>query len=263
MNTINIDGIEVHIEGDGEHTVVMIHGWPDTWRVWDAQVAHLAPRLRCVRFTLPGFDVHAPRRPMSLDEMLAFFGKVIDATCGGRPAILLLHDWGAVFGYQFALRHPQRVLKVIGVDIGDANSPAHLKSLSAKAKLGIAGYQLWLAAAWRIGGRLGDRMTGWMAGALKVPADPAEVGSCMNYPYDIAWTGSHGGYRGRVQPVALTCPVFFAYGRRKPFMFHSPAWAEALAARPGSRVLALPTGHWVMREQPQAFNAAVDEWLAA
>ena len=41
------------------------------------------------------------------------------------------------------------------------------------------------------------------------------------------------------------------------------AWADEVAARPDSRVLAFDTGHWVMVEQPRQFNRAVAEWLAA
>ena len=52
-----IDGIDVRAEGQGPRTVVMVHGWPDTYRVWDAQVAALQGQYRCVRFTLPGFDI--------------------------------------------------------------------------------------------------------------------------------------------------------------------------------------------------------------
>ena len=38
--------------------------------------------------------------------------------------------------------------------------------------------------------------------------------------------------------------------------------AEALAAQPGCRVLPMRTGHWVMVQAPEAFNAAVLDWLA-
>ena len=27
-----VDGIEVHVAGDGPRTMVFVHGWPDTWR---------------------------------------------------------------------------------------------------------------------------------------------------------------------------------------------------------------------------------------
>ena len=57
-----VDGIDVLIEGEGTQTIVMVQGWPDTWRLWDQQVQALKADWRCVRFTLPGFDMGKPRR---------------------------------------------------------------------------------------------------------------------------------------------------------------------------------------------------------
>jgi pimeloyl-ACP methyl ester carboxylesterase len=258
---LSIDGIDIHIDGEGDDTIVMIHGWPDTWRLWDAQVEALKSRWRCVRFTLPGFDVTQARRAYSLAELVAFFEQVVRAVSPGRPVSLMLHDWGAVFGYQFAMAHPSLVTRIVGVDIGDTGSSEYLRSLRLPAKLGIFAYQAWLAIAWRIGGALGDRMTRGMARALKVPSDLRDVGSCMNYPYDIQWTGSHGSYK-HLAAVEPSCPMLFIYGRRKPFLFHSPEWAQRLAGRPGNRVVPMEARHWVMRDQPDAFNTAVIDWLS-
>jgi cis-3-alkyl-4-acyloxetan-2-one decarboxylase len=260
QGVVTVDGIEVLLDGDAEHTVVMIHGWPDTHRLWDSTVAHLKGRHRCVRFTLPGFDVAQPPRPTSMAQMTALFKAVVDRVSPDRPVTLLLHDWGCVFGYEFAARHPDRVARVVGVDIGDHNSGAYLRSLPAKAKFQVAFYQLWLALAWKLGGSLGDRMSRWMARAIGCRTDPARIGWRQNYPYAMQWFGTAGGFRGAAR-VDLPCPMLYVYGQRKLFMFHSPRWLEALAARAGCAVHALPTGHWVMAQQPDAFNRVVGEWL--
>jgi pimeloyl-ACP methyl ester carboxylesterase len=55
--------------------------------------------------------------------------------------------------------------------------------------------------------------------------------------------------------------MLFVYGRRKPFMFHSSAWADEVAADPRNRVLAFDSGHWVMVERADEFNRAVAAWL--
>jgi pimeloyl-ACP methyl ester carboxylesterase len=264
--TVTVDGVEVHVEGGGATSIVMLHGWPDTFRLWDDLVRRLAPDYRCLRLTLPGFEPGSARQARSLDQIVALLEQVVGQLCPGHRVSLLLHDWGCLFGYQFAMRHPELVDRLIGVDVGDAGSPAHQRELPARAKAMIFGYQIWLAAAWRVGGwfggRLGNRMARAMARWLRCPTDAASIGAGQCYPYDIAWTGSHGGYR-RLREVAPQCPMLYVYGRRKPFHFHSKAWAEALAARPGSLVLALPTGHWVMTQQPEAFYNAVRSWLAA
>lgn len=258
---ITVDGIELLIEGAGEPTLVLVHGWPDTLRLWDAAVARWREHWRCVRFTLPGFDVARPRRAPSLDAIVEFLARVVDAVSPDRPVVLLLHDWGCVFGYAYQRRHPQRVAALIGVDVGDAGSAAHRATLRWSHQLAIVGYQGWLAAAWLIGGAsraLGDRMTRAMARWLRCPADPALIGAQMNYPYWLTWTG-----RYRLRPVDPACPMLFVWGTRKPFAFHSRAWADAIGARPGSRVQPLRTGHWVMCDDPQGFAQLVADWLAA
>lgn len=266
MQLIRVDAVDVRIDGNAGESIVLLHGWPDTHHLWDAQVTLLEARYRCVRFTLPGFAPGDARGVHTLDETIALIRRVIERACDNGPVTLLLHDWGCFFGYQFALRHPAMVRRIIGVDIGDAGSRRHLRETSWAAKLAIVGYQSWLAAAWRIGGGLGDRMAQSMARAARAPvarlqanAEPRHaVRAQMGYPYWLQWTGR---YR-QAKAFTPACPMFFIYGRRKPFMFHSSAWAEDLAARPGSRVLACDSGHWVMVDQAAQFNAAIIDWLA-
>ena len=259
---MTVHDVEVRVEGQGAQAVVMVHGWPDTLQLWDAQVQALKPHFRCVRLTLPGFDLSQPGRAHSLDEVIATIKQVVEHHCPGERVTLLVHDWGCLYGYQFALRHPELVARVVGVDVGDAGSRAHRAALGLKAKAMVVGYQLWLALAWRVGGGLGDRMARWMAAKLRCPAPPQSIGAQMGYPYAVAWFGVQGGF-GKLRVFDPAVPMLFIYGQRKPFMFHSQAWAERLAARPGSRVLGLPTGHWVMLQRPAEFNAALLDWLAA
>ncbi|HEV7575782.1 MAG TPA: alpha/beta fold hydrolase [Caldimonas sp.] len=257
---LRIDGVDVLVEGEGATTVVMLHGWPDTHRLWDAQAASLKTSFRCVRFTLPGFESGQPRVARSLAQTIDLLRAVVDAVSPAQPVVLLLHDWGCFFGYQFAMRAPTRVAKIVGVDIGDARSPSYARSLTIKAKAMVVAYQCWLALAWRVGGRLGDAMTRALARVAHAPASPSAVHAGMNYPYDIRWTGSHGSYKSAV-PFVPTWPMLFIYGSRKPFMFHSPQFVATLAARDDCRVLELETGHWVMTQEPERFNDAVRGWL--
>lgn len=251
--------IDVHVEGEGDRIIVMVHGWPDTWRLWDRQVAALSATHRCARFSLPGFEPGQPARAWSLEELIAAIRAVVLAVGGGRPVTMMLHDWGCAFGYQFCLRHPALVERIVGIDIGDAAT--YWGALSLKQKAMVAGYQGVLAAAWAIGGGLGDRITRRMARAMRCKAEQGLISAKMNYPYFIAWTGAHGSYRG-MRPFRPTCPMLFVYGRRKPFMFHAEGWARALAGRPGSAVVPFDTGHWVMVDDAPRFNRVVGDWLA-
>jgi pimeloyl-ACP methyl ester carboxylesterase len=260
MPTLSVDGIDILSEGDHPHTVVMVHGWPDSHRLWDASVEALKAHYCCVRFTLPGFDLAAPARATSLDAMCEWLLTVVNQASRDQPVTLMLHDWGCVFGYEFAARHPDRVARIVAVDIGDHNSGALRRSLTFQQRWQVFGYQFWLALAWKLGGHVGSRMTRAMARTLGCRIDPARIGWQMNYPYAMQWFGSVGGlaHAAKVRP---TCPVLYIYGTRKPFMFHSPQWLATLAARRGCSVQAFATGHWVMLQQPQAFQQCVRDWL--
>jgi cis-3-alkyl-4-acyloxetan-2-one decarboxylase len=257
---LRIDGIDVIVEGRGTRSILMIHGWPDTHRLWEGQVAALSERYRCVRFTLPGFERAAGKRAYSLDEVIELIRRIVEQACAGERVVLMVHDWGCLFGYQFATRHPHLVERVIGVDIGDAGSRRNLAELGVKGKLLVLAYQLWLATAWRIGGATGDLMARAMARALRCPTDPRSIHSGMGYPYALRWFGVAGGLKN-LKSFEPRAPMLFVYGEHKPFMFHSRAWAERLAARSQSRVVGLPTGHWVMIGRERDFNHAVSEWL--
>jgi pimeloyl-ACP methyl ester carboxylesterase len=258
---LRIGELDVHVEGAGPETIVMVHGWPDTHRLWDAQVETLKDRYRCARFDLPGYGPSEERRARTLDELTDALTQVVDRLSPGGRVILLLHDWGCFFGYEFYLRHPQRVSRIVGVDIGDPVSLARALALPARAAVFL--YQLFLATAWIVGGGAGDAMTRWMARRMRCPADPELIGARMNYPYFMTWFGGAQSYRHRAQTFVPRVPMLFAYGRRKPFMWHAPAWVEDLRRQPGSEVVEFDTGHWVMAQQPQRFNDVVGRWLRA
>lgn len=253
---LRISGVDVHVEGAGDETVIMVHGFPDTYRLWDGTVDALKDRWRCARFTLPGFVPPSPRRGYGLDEMTGLIKAIAGQLSPGRKVILMCHDWGCMFAYQFYARHPELVSRVVGVDIGDPHSLR--REISARGMVLLITYQWFLALAWKIGGRIGDRMTRWMRARMRCPSDPAPVSSAMAWPYYMTW---FGGYRGHVKAFRPACPMLFIYAKRKPFMFHADSWVEALRATPGSEVHGFDTGHWIMLQDPAGFNALVRRWL--
>lgn len=254
---MKVGDVEVRVEGSGPETILMIHGWPDTERLWDGTVDALKGQYRCARFTLPGFTDPDATRGWLLEDLSALVDAIVTELVGPQgKVILLLHDWGCMVGYQYQVRRPQRVAKVIGVDVGDPLSLR--KELTRRGMAMVLGYQLWLAAAWKIRGPLGDGMTRFMARRLRYLGDMGAVSSAMCWPYWMVW---FGGWRGEVRPFLPDCPMFYLYARRKPLMFHAQSWLEALQARPGNRVQGFDTGHWIMLADPAGFNGAIAQWL--
>ncbi|MEY4564957.1 MAG: hypothetical protein RLZZ618_4234 [Pseudomonadota bacterium] len=266
LPSLQVDGVDVFIEGgegseaEGKDTIVMIHGWPDTCQLWDAQVAFFKGSYRCVRFTLPGFDVSKPRRLVSADDMVGTIKRIVETVSPGRPVTLMIHDWGCIFGGLLAQLHPSLVSRIVAVDVGDASTPEHLASLSRLARGMVSAYQGLLSLAWRIGGKFGDGLTRRMATALKAPGPLERISSAMNFPYFLLRSGGYAKYL-LTRTGGLGFPMLFIYGTAKPFLFHTKAWADKVAAKPGNQVVAVDCGHWVMHEQTDTFNATVHAWL--
>lgn len=234
-----IDGVTVHVEGHGQETILMVHGWPNDRRLWDAQVEALSPYYRCVRFS---FSSPRGSRIRPLDEVCSMFAQTVQRVSPERPVVLLLNDWGCVYGYQFAMRYPELVSRIIGVGIGGSSRASFRGALDWGAKLKLTLYKIRLS----------------MAEGTRTKAQ--SISGHLNCPYAIGWFNDHPARR-TAMPFKLRWPMLFIYGRRRPFQFHTRNFEQAVLARPGSKVMAFRSGHWVMREQPDAFNDAVLDWL--
>ena len=128
---ITVNGTEVWLQGQGDEVILMLHGWPDTRALWDGTVAALQDCATCARLTLPGFE-NGPSATR-LDDMCQLLRQVVDRISPERPVTLMLHDWGCIFGYEYAATYPERVSRMVAVDVGDHNSRALYASWNAKA----------------------------------------------------------------------------------------------------------------------------------
>jgi pimeloyl-ACP methyl ester carboxylesterase len=93
---------------------------------------------RCGRhrgFGLPGFDLEKPPRATSLAQMTTLIADIADAVSPARPVQLLLHDWGCVFGYEFAAARAERVARIVSVDIGDYDSDDRAAARCSKTRI--------------------------------------------------------------------------------------------------------------------------------
>jgi len=237
---INIDGVAVHIDGQGEQAILMIHGWPNDCSLWDAQVDAFSSSYRCIRFTFPQRGRN--KNTHSLDEVTAMLAAAAQAVSPDRPVILMLSDWGCVFGYQFALRYPELVSRVIGVGIGGSSQQTYRASLDWKTRVRMSIAQMRLSLA------VSSRRTA------------REACQRLQLPHVVTWLRTSKAQAG-VLPFKLRWPMLYIYGKRRPYSFHTRSFEAAVQAKPDSKVIAFRSGHWVMREQPDAFNSAVLGWL--
>jgi pimeloyl-ACP methyl ester carboxylesterase len=223
--------VAVDDNGSGVPTL-LLHGNPDTRRMWRPMCDGLTPHLRCIAPDLPGFgDTRAPLDlvDVSLDGMADWVDGVLNALHVQEPVNLVVHDFGGPYGLAWAVRHPQRVRRIVII-----NTLFHADYR----------WHFW-ARVWRTRG-LGELSMAMLGIPVLGPALLAltiKLGAPGLTWRQIVETGRHFGPETRRMVLKL-------YRATNPENF--PGWEDemlALTARVPTRVI------WGMRDPfiPQGF----------
>jgi pimeloyl-ACP methyl ester carboxylesterase len=87
--------------------VVLVHGVPDTWRVWRALIGRLR-RDDVVTLSLPGFGCEVPPGfDCSKEAYCDWLLREVDDVDG--PVDLVAHDWGALLALRVASLEPKLI----------------------------------------------------------------------------------------------------------------------------------------------------------
>jgi pimeloyl-ACP methyl ester carboxylesterase len=233
--------------------VILVHGVPDTPRVWHRVLAAL-DRRDVVTPALPGFGCPTP------DGFAATKEAYVDWLLGviaaqGEPVDLVGHDWGALLVVRAASLRPDLV-----------------RSWAAGAAPVDPEYE-WheTARVWQTPGQgeafmemmTADAMSIGMA-AVGVPADDAaEAASriddtmkrCILALYRSA---ERAGQEWAPDLTRIAKPGLVLWGEQDPYA--APRFGERLAARTGAANVTLAgCGHWWPLERPVEVAAALQD----
>jgi haloalkane dehalogenase len=126
---VTLNGWRYHYvdAGSGE-PVVMVHGNP-TWSfLYRNLIAALMDRFRCLapdhlgcgRSDKPTPERYTYRLRQRIDDLEAWLAQV----CPNTAVNLVLHDWGGMIGMGWAVRHPQRVRRIVALNTACFPLPA-------------------------------------------------------------------------------------------------------------------------------------------
>lgn len=116
----NINGIHMHYVEQGQGMpIVLCHGFPHIWFSWHRQITALAAAgYRVIAPDMRGMgQTDAPAEPEAydIDHITADLTGLLDHL-GLEKAVFAGLDFGAFAIYDLALRHPERVMAVIGLE---------------------------------------------------------------------------------------------------------------------------------------------------
>ena len=121
MPTLAVNGIEMHVEEAGRPSdpgppVVLLHGFPHTWRVWSEVIDDLASDHRVLAADLRGFGA-STRTAEGLDaETLSRDVEALVEALGATPTTVVAIDAGVAPAFLLGLRRPDLLERLVLVE---------------------------------------------------------------------------------------------------------------------------------------------------
>jgi pimeloyl-ACP methyl ester carboxylesterase len=248
-------------------TVVLLHGWPQTWYMWRDVMPALAERYRVVAVDLRGLgESSRPQTGYDTRTVSEDIWRLMHDVLGEERFFVAAHDWGGPVAYALAAQHREAVRAMAIFDVpvpGDGSPPGAM----ARWHFGFHGEadfpealvagreELYLSFFFRKGGARPDAI-----------APQAQQEYIRAYSQPGAMRAGFNYYRALPQIVAdnlrflsqgkLEMPVM-VYGGDAPGvgrgMTALESWQRVAHQVRGG--IAEGCGHWIAEERP-AWTAA-------
>jgi pimeloyl-ACP methyl ester carboxylesterase len=119
---IDVGGVDIHFEVTGEgRPVVLLHGFPDSGRMWGHQVDALsAAGFKVIVPDLRGYGTSGKPAEVEAYSMLHAAGDVLAVLdqLGIERAHVVGHDWGSALAWVMASVVPDRVDHLVTLSVG-------------------------------------------------------------------------------------------------------------------------------------------------
>lgn len=116
---IQIDDMNIHYKDEGQGPVlILLHGVCASLHTWDGWTQRMKDRYRIIRLDIPGFGLTGPPPDPSLNTKegaVGLFEKVVDEMKLDK-FFLAGNSLGGYIAWNYALKHPEKVEKMILVD---------------------------------------------------------------------------------------------------------------------------------------------------
>ena len=264
--------VDLHVERDGRPgapALVLLHGFTGSARTWDRLRAALRDEFDLLAVDLPGHGASpAPDDPRAyaLENVAEDLARLLDRQRVQRCAVLG-YSLGGRHALRFALDHPARVTRLIlestspGIDDPAEREARRLRDHELADRIEREGVERFVDQ-W-------ERLPLWHSQASLSPAALATqrairlAHTARGLANSLRGAGQGEGASVVARLPALERRVLLIVGALdRAYVAHARRMCAALAA-PLSRVLEFEsTGHAVHLEQPDAYAAAVRDFLA-
>jgi pimeloyl-ACP methyl ester carboxylesterase len=111
LHAVRGDGLTHHYATVGEGPpLVLIHGFPQTWRMWTPLAERLADRYRIIAPSLRGLGgTEGPQAGYDKHTLARDVRVMVERECGDQPATVVGHDLGSHVAFAYALSYRPQV----------------------------------------------------------------------------------------------------------------------------------------------------------
>ncbi len=282
--------LEIHYEErnpDASDVVVLVHGFPDDVRTWDALLDRpalagkraIVPSLRgfgATRFRDAAAPRNAPAHVLARDIV-----DLLDAL-GIARCTLVGHDWGARATYGVAVIAPERVERIVALSVGYGAS-LDVATMSY-AQIHAFWYQWYFATPRGEATLRDDRVAfcrhlwktwsrAWSFGDAEYDRTAAAFANddfvrVVLHSYRHRWGFAEPGPGARADEMALaalpriTVPTLVMHGNADgATLLEATADRDHLFGARYRRVVLPGIGHFIQREAPDALDAAIAAFM--
>jgi 3-oxoadipate enol-lactonase len=247
------------LHGHDGPPVVLLHGLGSSSADWPEQQAALADRYRVVAVDLPGHGGSPlPDGPLTIEGMARDVAALL-VRLELRPAHVLGLSLGACVALRLALEAPGRVRSLTLV-----NPFARVQTTGPwdVARLGLRLFLLGTAPMNAVAAHVARRLFPWPEQRGLYESAVVSLAATRRRAYFAAMRAL-ARFDARGQVTAIRHPTLIVAGDRDTSVPLAAKVALAAAIR-GARLLVVPaSGHATPHDQPDAFNRALLEFLAA
>ena len=284
---LSANGVRLHVAEAGEGPLVLLlHGFPQFWWTWRAQLSALAAAgFRAVAPDLRGYGASdKPPRGYDLPTAAADVAALVRAL-GERDAVVVGHDWGGLVGWTTAALHPRSVRRLVVLSMAHPRrlraglaDPRQRRALRYALRFQLPRLperrltrtdddpiaellQRWSGPAWVHTPDFAEAVARYRA-AARIPQ--AAYGA-MEY---FRWAGRSqlrpDGLRfARRMAAPVTAPTLQLHGDDDPAVLTATARGSDRYVAGAYEWRALPgVGHFLPEEAPDEVSAAIASWAA-
>jgi pimeloyl-ACP methyl ester carboxylesterase len=261
-------GVTLHAVVSGPRVgrvVVLLHGFPEFWYAWRKQIEPLAKAgFRVIVPDQRGYNLSDKPRWVAryaINELVSDIVAIADQL-GQEKIFLAGHDWGAAVAWSAALLHPQRVKKLVIVNLPHPSVMRRFLKTRLR-QMRRSWYILFFQIPWlperifsALDFSLGTRalLASSRPGTF-APEDLAQYRAAWSQPGAVMgminWYRAAARYRTPFEDRTVRVPTRILWGEGDKFLMPEMA-GESLRYCPEGELFLFPHAtHWLQHEEPE------------